>query len=67
MGYTGYWPEFFQELIPVLNELGVDSIRMGGFWYDPEHDHGCALAAGTYLSSMFDVRYDEKILGRAYS
>jgi hypothetical protein len=67
MGYTGYWPELFQELLPVLNELNINRIRIGGFWYDPGYNHGCALAAGRYLSRMFDVKYDEKILGRAYS
>ena len=66
-GYQGYWPEFFQELLPVLNELDVDSIRIGGFWYDPEHQSGCAWYAGQWLSRAFDVRYDKKILGRAFS
>lgn len=65
-GYHGYWEEFFQELLPVLNDLNVDRIRIAGFWYDPERNSGCALYTGQWLSGAFDVRYDEEILGRDF-
>ena len=62
-GYSGYWPELFQELFPVLNELGVDSIKIGGFWYDPKHNTGCALYLGQQLSDSFEITYAKSILG----
>ena len=57
------WDNLFDELIPVLNELGVDSVKIGGFWYEPEQQTGCAWYVGQQLSDSFDVTYDRKILG----
>jgi hypothetical protein len=57
------WNNLFNELVLVLNELGVDSIKIGGFWYDPDNSTGCAWYVGQQLSDSFDVMYDRHILG----
>jgi len=57
------WTDLFDELVPVLNELGVDSVKIAGFWYDPKRDTGCAWYVGQQLSDSFDVTYARTILG----
>lgn len=57
------WTDLFDELVPVLNELGVESVKIAGFWYDPKRSTGCAWYVGQQLSDSFDVTYARNILG----
>lgn len=57
------WGAFFTGLHETLLDLGVDSVRLGGGWYDDSGVSGCATAVQSRLRSLgYDVMPDYDLL-----
>lgn len=58
------WEPFLAELIVLLREAGVDTVRLGGVWYDPTGAEGCVTYTGSaLLDAGFRVIVDSDLVG----
>lgn len=55
------WEWFLPRLRGRLERDGVESVTVGGLWFDPDLESGCATQVYLYLRQFFKTNVDEDI------
>jgi hypothetical protein len=59
---TASWDWFLPRLKGRLERDGIESVRVGGLWFDPDLRSGCATQVYLYLKQFFATKVDEDIV-----
>jgi hypothetical protein len=57
------WDPFLRKLRARLKLLDVREVVVGGIWYDPNLEEGCATEVYLYLRQFFKAKVDEDLVG----
>jgi hypothetical protein len=60
---VGDWKRFLPSLKRRLKRDRVTNVVVGGVWYDPKLEEGCATEVYLYLASRMPTKVDERLVG----